>query len=197
LASAEVIHSRRSAFVFSRPLEGSRLPSPEARVAWARRNGGVDAFLTNVRITIEGRGARAVILRALDVAVVKRRAPPRGLYIAAEGAGAIAVRHFFVDLDKRPPSVQSLTSDVPQPGEPSAALDFPYRVSRSDPEVFHVYAITQSCDCLWEARLRWTSGGETGTTRVRDGERPFRTAASAAARERYAPRDGEWVPLDG
>jgi hypothetical protein len=195
--SSEILYSRRSAFVFSRPLGESRLPPLEARVDWARRNGGIDAVMTAVRIIIEGRGARAVTLRSLDIAVLKRRPPPTGMYIAAEGAGGISVRHFIVELDRRPPSVHARPPDAPVRGEPNEAIDFPYRVSSSDPEVFHLYAVTESCDCLWEARLRWTAAGEAGTTTIRNGERPFRTAAIKRARERYVPRYGEWIQPDG
>jgi hypothetical protein len=93
--------------------------------------------------------------------------------------------------------VHARPPDAPVRGEPSEAIDFPYRVSSSDPEVFHLYAVTEFCDCQWEARLRWTVAGEPGTTTIRNGERPFRTAAITRARERYAPRYGEWIQLDG
>ena len=56
-------------------------------------------------------------------------------------------------------------------------------MSLSDPEVFVLFANTQRCDCQWTARLRWRSGGKEGTTTIREGRQPFRTASGAAAKD--------------
>jgi hypothetical protein len=56
-------------------------------------------------------------------------------------------------------------------------------VSLSDPEVFVLFANTQRCDCRWTARLRWRSGGKEGTTTIREGGQPFRTASGDAAKD--------------
>jgi hypothetical protein len=50
-------------------------------------------------------------------------------------------------------------------------------VSAEDPEVLLVTARTGGCDCRWYLELDWSSQGRTGTVRVDDDGRPFRTSA--------------------
>lgn len=186
IVSAHVTRGRRSAFVFEQPRsELTPLPpdlgSDAARAAWVTRNGGIDAFTTAVEITVEGRSAAAVILSGLTVEVVSRHSPPTGTLLQAEGAGGIGVRYFTVDLDQPRPTPLLGEANEPRPGE--RPLNFPYKVSLSDPEVFVLFAKTQRCDCQWTARLRWRSGGKEGTTTIREGGRPFRTASGTAAKD--------------
>ena len=42
------------------------------------------------------------------------------------------------------------------------AIDFPYRVSQTDPEVLNIAASTSKCDCSWRARLHWVCEGLLG-----------------------------------
>jgi hypothetical protein len=186
IVSARVQRGRRSAFVFEQPRsELTPLPatvgSDAARAAWVERNDGIDAFTTAVEITVEGRSAAAVILSGLTVTVASRDAPPTGTLLEAEGAGGIGVRYFTVDLDQPMPTPELGEANEPRPGE--RPLDFPYKVSLSDPEVFVLFANTQRCDCRWTAELRWRSGGKEGTTTIRDGREPFRTASGDAAKD--------------
>lgn len=184
--SAHLERGRRSAFVFEQRV--SALPprppgmSPEARAAWAVRHGGIDAYTTAVQVVVQGRSDAAVILLGLDVEVVSRNRPPTGTLASAEGAGGIGVRYFQVNLDRRLPEVELGELDEPQPGQ--RRLDFPYKVSLTDPEVFVIFGNARRCDCRWLAKLRWQSGDEDGTTVIRDGDQPFRTASGAAARDR-------------
>jgi hypothetical protein len=55
-------------------------------------------------------------------------------------------------------------------------VHLPYRVSAQDPEVLLVKARTQTCDCRWYLELDWSSQGRTGTLRVDDHGKPFRTS---------------------
>ncbi len=198
--TADVTRSRRTAFVFAEPLAALTPPpedlgsSPDARLRWAADNQGVDADVTVVEVIVEGTGEAPVILRSLTVDVVGRDEPPEGAFVAAEGAGAIAVRRFDVDLEQDPPTAVFAAPDEPTPGQ-EEPIDFPYRVSLTDPEVFNLYASARSCDCRWTATLHWVSGGEEGSTVIDDGGEPFRTAASVGAVERYAPRDGRLQPV--
>ncbi|MFI9819466.1 hypothetical protein ACIHFC_03160 [Streptomyces sp. NPDC052013] len=56
-------------------------------------------------------------------------------------------------------------------------MRLPYRVSAKDPEVLLVTARTGTCDCRWYLELDWSSQGRTGTVRIDDHGRPFRTTA--------------------
>lgn len=187
--SAHLQHSRRSQFVLQKPVS-ALLPLPRdtsdaTRLRWAERNGGVDASTTAVRVVVQGRSTASVILSDLTIDVVTRRPPPTGTLVQPEGAGGISVRYFEVDLDQPAPTPELGTQNEPRPGE--RPLDFPYKVSLTDPEVFVLYANTQRCDCRWTATLHWESGGKSGTTVIRNGEQPFRTAAPVAARDVVAP----------
>jgi hypothetical protein len=183
--SARSEPGRRSAFVFEKRLSALSPPpadlSGEARLSWAERNGGIDAFATPVQVVVQGRTATSVILLGLDIEVVSRKRPPAGTLLRPEGAGGIGVRYFDVNLDQRSPEAVLGQLNEPRPGE--RPINFPYKVSRSDPEVFTIYGHADRCDCRWIAKLRWESGGEDGTTVIRDGDQPFRTASGSAARD--------------
>lgn len=72
-------------------------------------------------------------------------------------------------------------------------MRFPYRVSDRDPEVLLVTARTETCDCRWYLEVDWSSQGRTGTVRIDDEGRPFRTSGiKGLPRYWYSAR--EWVP---
>ncbi|MET9927346.1 MULTISPECIES: helix-turn-helix transcriptional regulator [unclassified Streptomyces] len=158
------------------------VPAPPAEAdaeAWARALDAVHAGETGVRITLQGTEERAVVLEALRVRVVERREPAAGrVHRMSSGCGgALTPRMFDVDLDVKRPLARSVPGN--DTGEPIAAVSFPYRVSASDPEVLLVTARAAHCDCDWVAELRWSSGGRSGTVRIKDdGGRPFRTSGA-------------------
>jgi hypothetical protein len=75
--------------------------------------------------------------------------------------------------------------------------DFPYKVSESDPEVFFVTAHTSGHDVRWYLELDWSSGSRSGTVRIDDHGKPFRT--SAAGKDYYGWMLGgtKWDHFDG
>ncbi|MFD8111263.1 helix-turn-helix domain-containing protein [Streptomyces microflavus] len=157
------------------------VPPPPAEAdaeSWATALGAVHAGETGVRITLQGTDERAVVLEALRIRVVERREPTEGrVHRMSSGCGgALTPRMFDVDLDVARPVARSVPGN--DTGEPIPAVSFPYRVSASDPEVFLVTGRTARCDCDWVAELRWSSGGRSGTVRIDDGGRPFRTSGA-------------------
>src|SRR5262245_48025719 len=139
-----------SSYLFTRPAASLGRPprdrwDVDAWERWARRNGGVDATSTSVRAVVEGSSMNAVTLLGLEIRVLERRPPPKGVVVGGRGAGPVAVRYFKVDLDRSPPLVTASVGDEPAPGE--RAIDFPYRVSSGDPEVFLIIADAKRCDC--------------------------------------------------
>jgi hypothetical protein len=196
--SAETTAFRSSSYLLPKrldsvPFPGStNLDDPQARRGWARSQGAVDAYSTDVAIVIEGKAETPVVLLDLRVRVVARRPPPAWSHLLPPGAGAVAVRYFHVDLDDSPPRLRYGVPDEPT-GDPP--VQFPYRVSASDPEVFYIIAETQRCDCSWIAELDWSAGGRSGTTRIDDGGKPFRTA-SAVHSTAYAVEGRRFVRHD-
>ncbi|WNZ09679.1 helix-turn-helix domain-containing protein [Streptomyces sp. 11x1] len=170
-------------------------PAPQDASVWATSLGAVHGRTTHLQITVQGSGSAPVTLEGVRVRVVSRSAPtaPKGIaYSMYEGCGAILIpRHFSVDLDAHRPLARSLPGN--QTDSPDPALDFPYRVSLREPEVLLLSARTYSCTCDWYVDLDWSSQGRTGTVRIDDHGRPFRTTTIKGL-PRYWYQDAGWVP---
>lgn len=164
--------------------------------SWAGALGAVHAGEAGVRVTLQGRDERAVVLEALRIRVVERRSPAQGrVYRMSSGCGgSLTPRMFDVDLDVPRPVARSVAGN--DSGEPIEAVAFPYGVSVTDPEVLLITGRAVGCDCDWFAELTWSSGGRSGTVRVDDGGRPFRTSG---VRGRpvldYDTGSGRWVSV--
>jgi hypothetical protein len=171
------------ASVRSLPLPEGDLGDLDVWDAWAREHGGLDAFNTTAEVYIEGATPNPVLLTGLTVDVVERAPPPRAVHVIPFGGGPVAVRHFQVDLDKSPPEVKSLPAEF----DPIPAIDFPYKVSQSDPEVLYIVAYAPECDCTWRANLEWVYQGKKGTTVIDDAGQPFRTVSPSRSFE-YLPK---------
>ncbi|MEU5070907.1 helix-turn-helix domain-containing protein [Streptomyces asoensis] len=178
----------------------AQVPPPPAQQdagAWASAQGAVHGRETDVEITVQGRTSTAVVLTALRVRVVGRAAPlPGVVYAMEQGCGGdLTERYFAVDLDKDRPVARSVAGN--DAGTPIPAVSLPYRVSSTDPEVLLVTARTATCACDWYLELDWSSQGRTGTVRVDDHGRPFRTSGiEGLPRYWYGNVDGarRWVP---
>ncbi|WP_374223127.1 hypothetical protein [Streptomyces sp. FH025] len=98
--------------------------------------------------------------------------------------GEVDTKSFDIDLDKGSPVITL------QGGQ----RDFPYKVSKSDPEVFYVTVHTKAHDVRWDLSLDWSSGGRRGTVRVDNGGTPFRTSADVnRPGYDYPLGGGEWI----
>ncbi|WP_306332820.1 helix-turn-helix domain-containing protein [Streptomyces sp. KL118A] len=152
-------------------------PAPQDAAPWAATQGAVHGGETLVELSVQGRSETAVVLEALRVRVVGRAAPVKGnAYAMGPGCGgAVTPRYFSVDLDKDRPIARSVRGN--DTGTPIPAVRMPYRVSAKDPEVLLITAGTSTCDCRWYLELDWSSQGRTGTVRIDDDGRPFRTSA--------------------
>ncbi|MEV6008732.1 helix-turn-helix transcriptional regulator [Streptomyces sp. NPDC051976] len=175
-------------------------PAPQDAAAWAATQGAVHGHETEVRISVQGRTDTAVILQDLRVRVVGRTHPAPGTaYSMAQGCGSdMAPRYFAVDLDKDRP-VPHAVAAVDQ-GVRGPAANMPYRVSARDPEELLVKATTNGCDCRWYLELDWYSQGRTGTVRIDDHGRPFRTTAINGLPHYWYGSVGsrrQWTPVTG
>ncbi|MEV6540320.1 helix-turn-helix transcriptional regulator [Streptomyces sp. NPDC051665] len=162
---------------------------------WAATQHAVHSGQTNVEISVQGRSSTAVVLEALRVRVVGRTAPAPGTaYSMARGCGGdISPRYFGMNLDAHRPLVR------PEPGgdmgKTVPAVHLPYRVSATDPEVLLVKARTGTCDCRWYLELDWSSQGRTGTLRIDDHGKPFRTSSIKGLPHYWYGEHG-WTPID-
>ncbi|MDX3246169.1 helix-turn-helix transcriptional regulator [Streptomyces sp. ME18-1-4] len=172
-------------------------PTPADAAVWAASQGAVHGGTTDLRISVQGRGSAAVVLEALHVRVVNHTTPAsrRGIaYSMYEGCGAILVpRYFSVNLDAHRPLARSMPGN--DPDRPAPAIDFPYQVSLREPEVLLLSAHTESCTCDWYLELDWSSQGRTGTVRIDDHGRPFRTTSIKGLPHYWYRNPAGWVPM--
>lgn len=170
-------------------------PAPQDARAWASAQGAVHGKETLVELSVQGTSDTAVVLTALRVRVAGRSEPaPGNAYAMDQGCGgALTPRYFDVDLDKDRPIARAVAGN--DAGTPVPAVRMPYRVSASDPEVLMVTARTRGCDCRWYLELDWSSQGRTGTVRIDDRGRPFRTSAiDGLPHYEYDTLDRSWRP---
>jgi hypothetical protein len=81
---------------------------------------------------------------------------------------------------------------VPAEFTKEPAIDFPYTLSQTDPEVLNIAASTVNCDCSWRARLHWIYQGKPGVTVIDAHGLPFRTVSGSRSTTYYVS-DGRFV----
>ena len=154
---------------------------------WVTALGGVASGEQMIALTVQGTGRATVVLEALHVRVVQKGAPLAwNDYAMGVGCGGnVETKSFTVDLDAGSPAT----------GLKGGQRDFPYKVSESDPEVFYVFADARAHDVSWYLEIDWSSGTRSGTVRVDDHGKPFRTSGNAGRPAYDHPLGGsEWVP---
>ena len=189
------LHCSHDYVVDKSPAQVPRPPAQEDAGTWAAQQHAVHGRDTNVEISVQGRTSTAVVLEALRVHVVGRAAPAHGTaYAMDQGCGGeVSPRYFGVDLDADHPQARPVAGSTL--GTPVPAVHLPYRVSAQDPEVLLVKARTQTCDCRWYLELDWSSQGRTGTLRIDDHGKPFRTSGIKGLRHLWYSSNG-WAPYD-
>lgn len=176
----------------------SRVPPPPVEqdaVGWARSLGAVHAGETIVEATVYGTGPAPVVVEALHIRVADRRAPlGRQVYRMDDGCGgSLTPAAFTADLDARRPLAEPVDGYDGEGGGQLPATRLPYRVTADDPLALRVEAGTDGCDCDWYIELEWSSGDDSGTLRIDDGGRPFRTSGTEGRPEyRWALETGTW-----
>lgn len=166
-------------FLLDRDPQGMP-PVPDAadraRRSWAAQLGGVDGGKMLLELTLQGASQEAVVLKALHVRVVKQEAATDWpAYSMGEGCGSgIMPQTFNIDLDDGQPVSRPVAGE--DGGKVVPAKNFPYQVSSTDVEVFRLDAHTEDHDVTWYLELEWSSGDRSGTLRIDDNGKPFRTA---------------------
>ncbi len=173
-------------YLVNRKAEQVPPPPNEADArGWVGALGGVAGGQQMLALTVQGTGRATVVLRGLHVRVLEKNAPLAwNDYAMGVGCGGgVETKSFAVDLDAGRPVT------APEAGQ----RDFPYKVSESDPEVFYVFADAQAHDVSWYLELDWSSGSKSGTVRVDDHGKPFRTSGSLGRPAYDYPLGGsEW-----
>ncbi|MEU6817764.1 helix-turn-helix domain-containing protein [Streptomyces sp. NPDC046860] len=146
------------------PVMGQDVPG------WVAANGAVAADEQRVALTVQGTGDETVVIESMHVGVAGSSTPPAwNAYLGSSGCGGgVETRSFDTDLDAGHPVI------TPKAGQ----RGFPYKVSRTDPEVLYITAHADTHDVRWYVDLQWNSGGRQGTIRISDHGRAFRTSGS-------------------
>ncbi|WP_380282426.1 hypothetical protein [Kitasatospora purpeofusca] len=106
-----------------------------------------------LEILVEGRSAQAAVLKELRPVVLSRR-PPRPLRNQWFVQSAVLLRPFDVDLDAEVPELKP------------HGVDFPFKVSRDDPEQFVVRWHSTLDEVRWCLELHWVCAGRRGIVRI-------------------------------
>ncbi|MFF7596511.1 helix-turn-helix domain-containing protein [Streptomyces mirabilis] len=160
-------------------------PNESDARGWVTALGAVAGQEQMLALTVQGTGKATVVLEGLHVRVVGKDAPLAwNDYAMGVGCGGgVETKSFAVDLDAGRPVT------TPKAGQ----RDFPYKVSESDPEVFYVFADARAHDVSWYLELDWSSGARSGTVRVDDNGKPFRTSGNVGRPAYDYPLGGsEW-----
>ncbi|MFD7675949.1 helix-turn-helix domain-containing protein [Streptomyces anulatus] len=170
-------------------------PAPQDRRRWAESYGGVDAGNMLLQLTVQGISREAVVLKGMHVRVLSRKAPlPWSAYLMGNGCGSgIASQTFAAHLDAGHPTLR------PVPGKQGdvvvPAVDFPYKVTSEDVEVFNLDMKAVGYDVTWYLELEWNSGGNEGVLRIDDHGKPFRTSGMKGRPEYvYGNEEVGWEP---
>ncbi|MCX5398840.1 helix-turn-helix transcriptional regulator [Streptomyces sp. NBC_00102] len=172
-------------------------PPPQSSRGWAKALGGVDGGSQLLEVTLQGSSSEAVVVSALHVRVVTRKAPLAwNSFSMAEGCGSsIFPQSFDIDLDDAQPRTKPVAGK--QGDEVVPAQDFPFRTSSTDVQVLNLDAHVEGHDVSYYLELDWTSGDRSGTLRVDDHGEPFRTSSVKARPEYIYWQDrAQWMDKD-
>ena len=145
---------------------------------WASALGAVPAGTMKIQLSVQGTSSNTVVLQGLHIRTVSKAAPlPWSAFSMASGCGGGLVPvSFDVNLDAERPLAH------PTPGQQGdtviPAVDFPFKVSESDPQVLTIYAHAHMADVAWYLELGWSSGSHSGTVRIDDHGKPFQTSGA-------------------
>jgi hypothetical protein len=103
------------------------------------------------------------------------------------GAGGnMTIRTLDIKLDDKPRIKPTADSHMPP-------VEFPFKVSSSDPEVFRLSLSGRPCVCSWRLALDWRSQGQNGTTIIDHGFDKIKTASFTGDAPSYSKEHDGWV----
>jgi hypothetical protein len=179
------------------PVGPTRLPSPPqgldscvGRYEWSRRNGGVDAGQTVIRLVVSTSGNTALAITGFQVHVTSRQpAPTTGVVASCPGRGAggpSQVHLIDADLDVSPVTTISYPAGSERP-DPT----FAFTLSPNESQILEVIATTNRCKCEWEATLSASVEGATRHFLITDHGHPFATTARLGKIVRF--HNSRWI----
>lgn len=167
---------------------------------WAYDRGGSTGNKSG-RLTIQGETDDLVILHGIHVVSYSDQPPTEDaslLQPCDPQGGSQQTRSFSVQLEDQPRIVSQPAFDPDhETGKIQPASKFPYKVSRTDAEVWDMYFSGPPCRCSFELEIDWTSRGKSGRLKVaRDFGSPFviHTGSYELPFYHRDPNTGVWDP---
>lgn len=180
-----------------KPSEVPPPPAEQDARGWASALGAVSAGTMKIDLSVQGTGSNTAVLTGLHIRTVSKAAPLQwSAYSMASGCGGGEVpASFNINLDANRPLAN------PTPGKQGdtviPAVDFPFKVSASDPQVLTIYAHAHTSNVAWYLELDWSSGDRSGTVRIDDHGKPFQTSgAQGRPIYDYDLDSNSWLPDD-
>ena len=161
-----------------KPSEVPPPPTEQDARGWANALGAVPAGTEKIELAVQGTGSNTVVLSGLHIRTVSKAAPLAwSAYSMASGCGSgMMPASFNINLDANRPLA------TPTPGQQGdtvvPAVDFPFKVSASDPQVLTIYAHAHAVNVAWYLELDWSSGDRSGTVRIDDHGKAFQTSGA-------------------
>jgi len=161
-----------------KPGEVPPPPTEADARGWASALGAVSAGTMKIELSVQGTSSNTVVLQGLHVRTVSKAAPlPWSAYSMASGCGSgLMPASFSINLDADRPLANPTAGQ--QGDNVVRAVDFPFKVSESDPQVLTVYAHAHTVNAAWYLELDWSSGSRTGTVRIDNHGKPFQTSGA-------------------
>lgn len=158
-------------------LSGLSLEDKNHLDTWMRAHGGVP-ITRDFEFAVQTTSAEAIVLTGLRVVVDHREPAALGVQAGLAGCGGgLQPRSFHIDLAASTPTITSVPETAADGTIGRSAVDFPYKISADDPEVFVVSVVKASGDVTWHMELDWIANGQPGSTKIAQGA-GFRTTTA-------------------
>lgn len=139
------------------------------RFRWAADLDATDAYRSKLRVYIEGKSNREVIIDGAAVKMTRRPAPRNGTHVACPVAGGLLNPvQLHVNLDRG----TARYGRIDEPKRP-----FGFKVGKGERHAVEIQAYTHRYDVRWWLELNVLDGANRQVLRIDDHGEPFRTTA--------------------
>jgi hypothetical protein len=132
---------------------------------WGTRLGGVPAGYSYLRLVVQGREARPILLSGMRARIVDRQPPLAGTQLTCPSAGDAQIKSIEIDLDG--PSTEAVYKT------PTGVKPFGFTIAKNETVVFDVQIFTKKCHCKWFLELDLVIDGVSRTQTIGDDGQPF------------------------
>ncbi len=117
-----------------------------------------------IPLTLQAKADEAIVVTGIKVRTLSdRKLPTRGVIVEPTGCGGgMTKREFDVKFGSVPVSVRPHVSRY-KDGATRTSADFPFKISKSDPEQLSLYLFPGDRDVRFSVEVQWVSGGNLGS----------------------------------